>query len=495
MVSGAAKAEAALLVIDAREGVKENSKRHGYLLSMLGIKQVIVCINKMDLINYNKEKFTEIKEEYTSFLKKIGITPKTFIPISAVKGENIIKNSKKLEWFKGHTVLTALDSFRKEESLDKKPLRMPIQDIYKFTGKGDNRRVVAGRIESGTLHLEDKVVFIPSNKHSRIKSIEEFSAPKIKELSAGNSAGLTLTEQIYIKRGEIMCKEGEITPFISSIFKCNIFWMANEPMDLNKEYTLKICTEKKQVKLKEIINVLDASTLTKSKKNRIEKHDVAECILKSSSQLAFDLFNNIKATGRFVLVDNFDIAGGGIITEFIEDKQAKLRKQIFLREEKWEHSMILPKDRAEMYGQTPKLILITGVTGVDKKTIAKHLEKRMFESGRKVYFLGIGNLLRGLDSDIDKKKRIEHIRRLGEVVHILMDAGLIVIATASDLNEDELKLLKTISREGSTFIINVDHTQTIEKIIDLNLKSEEGTEKNVIKILDFMRFKNIIFDP
>jgi len=493
MISGAARAEAALLVIDANEGIKENSKRHGYMLSMLGIKQVVVLVNKMDLVGYNEKIFNEIKKEYSDFLNKIYVEPKEFIPISALDGENICSSPKKLLWFRGSNVLSALDSFEKERSLEEKPFRMPVQSVYKFTGSGDSRRIFAGRIESGSIKVGDMAVFLPSNKRSKIKSIEEFNAVMKEKVSAGKSVGFTLEEQIYVNRGDIMCKEGEISPLISSVFRANIFWMGKEPMQKGKEYKLKLATARIPIKIKEIVSVLDASNLDSSKKEIIERHEVAECIIECQSPIAFDLSNMVEATGRFVIVNNYDIAGGGIITKFVEDSQTEARQQVFLREEKWDHSIISYRERALRYGQLPKLILLTGVSGVDKKSIAKELEKRMFEQGRKVYFLGIGNLLRGLDADIEKEKREEHIRRLGEVSHILMDAGLIVVATASDLTHDELRLLQTINEERDIIIINVGDCKLEGDIINLNISPEDDNETNVTKIMDLMRFKNISF--
>ena len=181
MVSGAARAEAALLVIDAQEGIQDNSKRHGYLLSMLGIRQVAVCVNKMDLVGYRQDVFQEIERSFGKFLKEIGLEPKVFIPLSAMEGENLIQRSSKLSWFRGPAVLEALDSFEKSAPLEKKPFRMPVQGIYKFTEDGDSRRIVAGRVESGSLSAGDEVLFLPSCKRSKVKTIEEFNAPSGRE--------------------------------------------------------------------------------------------------------------------------------------------------------------------------------------------------------------------------------------------------------------------------------------------------------------------------
>ena len=494
MISGAARAEAALLVIDAKEGIQENSRRHGYLLSMLGIRQIAVCVNKMDLVKYSQDEFKKIESDYRKFLKQIGVEPRAFIPIAAHPGDNIAGPSKNMLWHKGPTVLSLLDSFEKARGLEGKPLRIPVQAIYKFTEEGDERRIVAGRIESGSLAVGDKVLFLPSNKHSEIKTIETFSAPARKNAGTGDSVGVTLKEQIYINRGDVLCKQDEEPPLVSTLFQAEIFWMGKAPMLPGKEYKLKLGTAKVPVYLKEIKKIIDASDLKKSEKKHIDRHDVAQCILECASPVAFDLAAHMEPTGRFVIVDQYDIAGGGIVSAMIKDEQAGVREQVQLREMKWDFSIVDPKDRQARYGHAPKLVLLTGKVGVDKKTIAKNLEKSLFERGAKTYFLGIGNLLRGLDADLerDKKARHEHVRRLGEVSHILMDAGLLVLATASNLNDEELGLLQEITSRSSILIVNVGPNHFREGIVDLDLNLKDSPSHNAKKILALLESEKVL---
>lgn len=495
MISGAARAEAALLVIDAKEGVQENSKRHGYLLSMLGIRQIAVCINKMDLVDYDQEVFKKIEREYLIFLKQIGLEPRAFIPIAARFGENIISSSKNLGWYKGETILSMLDSFEKAPNLENKPFRMCVQAVYKFTEASDERRIIAGRIESGSISVGDKVVFLPSNKRSEIKTIEEFNAPAPKHAVAGRSIGFTLKEQIYINRGDILCKLDEEHPLVSPLFQAEIFWMGKDPMVMHKEYKLKIGTAKTPVRIKEIRKVINAAELKKSEhQKQINRHEVAQCILECAQPIAFDLVQTIEATGRFVIVDQYDIAGGGIISENVKDEQAHVREQVQEREMNWDFSIVDPKERETRYGHSPKLILLTGKVGVDKKTLAKEIEKKLFEKGAKTYFLGMGNLLRGLDTDLEKHKsaRHEHVRRMGEVAHILLDAGLIVLATASNLTDEELKLFQEVTDRSCILVINVGENLFRENIVDLNLNEKDSISKNVKKIVSLLEQEKII---
>jgi len=482
MVSGAARAEAALLLIDAKEGIRENSKRHGYLLSMLGIKQITVCVNKMDLVNYSEEVFNQIEKDYRAFLQQIGVVPEQFIPIAAFHGDNMVSKSDKMPWYKGPSILEMLDQFKKAQPPENQVFRMPVQSVYKFTADGDDRRIIAGKVETGSISAGDEVIFLPSNKRCKIKTIEGFNIPAQKTIAAGYSTGVTLTEELYLQRGDIMCRLSETLPQVSSLLQVKLFWMNKRPLVMGKEYKLKIGTAKVSVYVKKINRVLDASNLNAAQKTQVERHDVAELVLETKTPVAFDLTGDIEATGRFVIVDEYDISGGGIITSMIRDEQADVRDQVVLREQKWDFSIVDRGERAKKYGHHPKFVLLTGKVGVDKKTIAKELEKDLFENGCKTYFLGIGNLLRGLDVDLDKKARGEHVRRMGEVAHIWMDAGLIVVATASNLNDEELRMLQEVVSRDQVMIVNVGKNEFRQGLVDVQLETNTSASESVKKI-------------
>jgi bifunctional enzyme CysN/CysC len=495
MVTGASHAEAALLVIDAQEGVRENSRRHGYMLSMLGIKQVAVLVNKMDLASFEKSVFENIVDEYNEFLSNINIIPVCFVPVSGMTGDNIVKQNNNMLWYQGATVLEVLDTFEKGEALLNKPLRMPVQDVYKFTNFGDNRRIIVGTIETGSLKLGDEIVFYPSGKKSRIATLECFNRPSPQTVNAGYATGFTLTEQIYILRGEIASKSDDQRPKVTSRFRVSLFWLGKHPMIKDKEYILKLGTAKVQARIEEIFRVIDASSLKSvDSKERIERHDVAECILRLNRAVAFDLIEDIASTGRFVIVDDYEICGGGIILEDLQDQQAWVRDKLFLREYKWEKSIISQERRAEKYNQKPTLILITGERDSGKKPFAKKLEARLFEDSKLVYFLGVGNILYGVDSDIKGQgnSRQEHIRRLAEVAHILLDAGIILIVTAIKLTQDDLDLIKTIINPDRIFVIWAGEDVTTD--ISYDIKIGEGTDINhLIEMVRTEIQKNDIF--
>ena len=317
MISGAANAEAALLLIDANEGVKEQSKRHAYILSLLGIKKVYVILNKMDLVEYGEEKYEEVKNDMEKFLKELNISPIDYIPVSAYHGENITSSSENLSWYEGKNIIEAIDSIEKEVGLEEKPLRFPIQDVYKF----DDRRIIAGRIESGTLRVGDEITIYPEGKKTKVKTIEYWKEKdRVESVSAGQSVGITVADEFFNKRGEII-SSNEFKPLISNSFRANIFWMGKNNLQKNKKYKIKLSTTEVEGEIEEIIKVLDSSSLnSQNKANKVSLNDVAEVIINTKEEVAFDSFGDSHTTGRFVIVDGYDVSGGGIIVSSEENK-------------------------------------------------------------------------------------------------------------------------------------------------------------------------------
>jgi len=326
MISGAANAEAALLVIDAAEGVQEQSKRHAYILSLLGIQKVYVIVNKMDMIDFSEEKFKEIKYEISNFLDRLNVYPLKYIPVSAFLGENITKKSEKMPWYKGESLLEALDLFEKDKELEDKPLRFPIQDVYKF----DHRRIIAGKIESGRLKVGDEIKILPEGKVSRIKSIESWPENNKKDMvEAGMSVGVTIEDEFFNKRGEIIVHRDDNTLYISDTFKANLFWLGKRNLVRNKTYKLKLVTQETECEIVSIDKVIDATTLeTVENATEVRTNDVAEVTIKTKEKICFDEFKVNPTTGRFVLVDEYDVSGGGIVSGLanLKEEAAKFVK-------------------------------------------------------------------------------------------------------------------------------------------------------------------------
>lgn len=429
MITGADKAETAILVVDASEGIRENSKRHAYMLSMLGIKQVVVVINKMDLVNYDKNVYDNLVYKVDDYLKKLNIKPIKYIPISARCGDNIACNSKKMTWYQGN-VLETLDKLICQEDDSKQSFRMPVQDVYKFTENDDTRRIIVGTIEGGKIRLGDKVVFYPSKKEGTINTIEKFpNDVEIKEISCGYATGFTLKEQIYIKRGELMTLKEEESPIVSNRIKARVFWLGKNRLVKGKEYYIKIGTQKVKGYIEEIKEVLDTSTLIKKNGEFVETNEVAQCIIKFNENIAFDIskkveFNTLK-TNRFVIVENYEICGGGVIDENYDKiiTNAKIKSTNIV----WQNTKVCYNERCNLLNQRGVIVWLFGLSGSGKSTIAIETEKRLYQNGYLTYILDGDNIRHGLNKDLgfDKESREENIRRVVEVAKLFKDAGLI----------------------------------------------------------------------
>ncbi|MFH1225481.1 MAG: GTP-binding protein [Candidatus Diapherotrites archaeon] len=311
MITGASLAEAAILIVDAAEGVQEQTRRHAYVLSLLGMKQVIVALNKMDSVNYDKAKPESLGKEISEFLGRLGITPKFIIPISAKCGDNIAAKSKNMPWFTGPTVLEALDEFECMKKPTEQGLRYAVQDVYKIGEK----RIYAGRVESGRIRSGQEIVFMPSGTKTRVKSVEEYLNPAKKEAEAGESTGITTTEPVFAERGEI-AGSAESVPHRAKRFRANIFWLAREGIQIPGEVTLKCSTQEGKAAIVSVARKMDSSTLETISENAasIEANEVAEAVIETKKEIAVEKFSDFPTLGRFVLMRGTGTVAGGTVT-------------------------------------------------------------------------------------------------------------------------------------------------------------------------------------
>jgi bifunctional enzyme CysN/CysC len=485
MISGAARAEAAALIIDAKEGVRENSRRHGYILAMLGIRQVVVCVNKMDLVKHDEAHFRAIEKEYRAFLGEIGsVSPRHFIPVSALEGENLAHRSEVMKWYDGPTFLEAMDGFAKAPSRADLPARMPVQAVYKFTSRGDDRRIIAGRVESGRIAVGDKVVFTPSNKSSTIKSIEAFNAAPRTVIEAGWSTGFTLTEEIYITRGEVM-SHLEKPPLVSTRFRANLIWLGRKPFEKGRDYKLKLGTAALPVHIHKIHKVIDASQAhSEITKENVGRHDVADLVLETRSPVAFDLIGDSEATGRFVIVDGYDVAGGGIIVAAEKDDKEELRDEARVRDFNWVKGGVSGTDRSGRFGHRAALIMFVGRAGTGKHRYARALERALFAQGRNAYMLDGTNVLLGVDCDLHFREstQAELVRRFGEVAHLLLDAGLLVVSTTNAIGLADHGAVQALIPDAPSIVIDVDPAGDSLAPCDLRIRGTESEDEVIAQI-------------
>jgi len=424
MVSGAASADAAILVVDAAEGVRETTRRHGYLLHLLGIRQVAVVVNKMDLVNFDEARFAEVKANATRYLEEIGIAATATIPISGREGDNVAGASARMSWYDGPSVLQALEDFEPRRTDSLLPLRLPIQDIYKF----DLRRILVGRIESGTLRVGDSLLFSPSNKIARVRSIETWhqKSPAV-EAHAGESVGITLDEQIFVERGEV-ASHTEHAPQLSTVFRATLFWFSHAPLAVGKAYKLKLTTQEVPVTVQSIEKVIDTDSLAGRAAESVERHAVGEVVLRSRRIMALDEFREIPLCGRFVLMEGYETVGGGIISmEGYPDQRQSLRvKSTNLTAV--EHR-VAATSRTQRNGHAGGVLWFTGLSGAGKSTLAMEVEQHLFRKGYHVYVLDGDNVRRGLNANLafSPEDRAENIRRVGEVAALFADAGILCI--------------------------------------------------------------------
>ena len=497
MVTGAARAEAAVLVIDAHEGIQENSRRHGYLLGMLGIKQILVLVNKMDLVDYDQKIYENIQREFTEYLNEINIQPKAFIPVSGKEGINLNHLSDKTHWYQGNTLLEALDDFEKDKPNLEKSFRMPVQDIYKFTSYGDDRRIIAGTVISGKLNVGDEVIFYPSGKRSKVKTFEVFGSESYSQAISNQTVGFTLDEQLYIRRGEVACRVDEPQPYVSKKFRASVFWLGKNPMRLNQSYTLKLGTTRVIANIEEIHRVIDADKLGSSEHQKINKHDVAEVTFELQNPITFELSESHSDISRFVILDDSQIWGGGIILESVQDEDESMREEIFTRNSRWIRSHVSYNDRAERNNQHSSLIIITGKQSSGRKKLASMLETQLFLEGKLVYYLGVGSVLYGLNADLKRDNSNnwnEHIRRISELAYIFMDSGMILVMTAVELTEDDLHVLRTIIGHKKVKVVWVGDDIANDMIIDLQIDDDEVFENSVIKIKQMLKDRGSLFN-
>ena len=423
MITGASSAEAALMLIDAGQGIQQQSRLHAFLLNLLGVKQIAVLVNKMDLADFSEGRFDAIASEYRAYLATLGIVPNYIIPLVARDGDNIVGRSERMAWYKGPTLVEALDSFKPSAPLSALPLRLPIQDIYKF----DDRRILAGRIASGRLQVGDTLLFSPSNKTARIASIEGWSAPASTEAEAGQSVGVTLDEQIFVERGE-MASHVDDAPIESNVFRARIFWLGKAPLEVGQSYRLRLQTREVPVTVERIENLFDPDTFTTRPGDKVGRNDIAELVLRSPSMLALDAAESNGKTGRFVLSDGRNILAGGIISL---DGCPDQRRMVTVKSQNLTavaHG-ITTEQRNRRNGHPGGVLWLTGLSGAGKSTIAMALEQELFRRGFHVFVLDGDNVRRGLSANLGfaPEDRAENIRRIGEVAALFAESGQIVI--------------------------------------------------------------------
>ena len=426
MISGAAQADAAVLVVDASEGVREQTKRHTYMLKLLGMNQICVAVNKMDKAGFDPENFEQVSREVADYLKSIGLLPIHIVPISARDGDMLMDRGDRMAWYKGKTLCEALDSFAPSSPALSRPLRLPVQDVYRF----DEKRILVGRLESGILRQGDTVFFSPTNEKAVVTSIESWPEKDKKvEVHAGESVGITLDDRIFVERGHMGSHEKNL-PMLSNVFRANIFWLSHTPLKVGNSYRVRYGTTEATVSVQSIDAIIDTGDLERQDKGtEVPRNAVAEVTLRSREMLPIDSHDDNAKLGRVVLYEGYDVAGGGLVNMDGYPDQRQSSKPKSENIYKVSHS-VTPEMRAERFGHYGGVFWLTGLSGSGKSTLAVAVEKEIFDRNMNAYVLDGDNVRYGLNADLgfSPEDRTENIRRVGEVAALQANSGVIVLS-------------------------------------------------------------------
>jgi len=442
MITGAASADIAILIVDVNEGIKQQTKKHSYLLKLLGFDKVITLYNKMDKVDYSKQKFLDIKFKLEIFLSKLGIKTYSSIPISSREGDNIVTLSKKMGWYKGFPFVQVLDECKIQENDKSEFIRFPVQDIYK---SGD-KRIIVGRIESGKIKSGTKLIFLPSNESVDVKTLEVWPKAK-KEYEVGDCIGITLSDQIFVDKGN-MASDTKNPPKLTNRFESRVFWLSKKKISFNKKYLMKINTGEYEVSINKIKKIIDVESLIERKKINVEKNDICEVVIHSSELIPMDDYTFNKSTSRFCLVDEKEIVAGGIVDVRNYPDQREY-KDNFKENIIPENYAVGEIDRSIKYNHRPGIVWLTGLSGSGKSTIAKNVEKRLFQKNINVFTLDGDNLRIGLNKNLDfsPEDRTENIRRTAEVANLFTKAGFVVLVSLISPYRSERKKARDIRPE------------------------------------------------
>ena len=445
MATGASTADVAILLIDARYGVQVQTRRHAFIASLLGIRHVVVAVNKMDLNGFDQRVFTDIECDFRDFAQGLGFSDITCIPISALDGDNVTTRSARSEWYNGPALLEYLETVEVEgEELDA-PMRLPVQWVNR---PNLDFRGFAGTLASGTVKPGDGIIVLPSGKRSTVSRIVTFDGD-LEEARADQAVTLTLADEIDISRGDVICK-GDAPCTQSDQFQAKLIWMGEEPLYPGRQYVLKTHNRSVPATVTRLKHTIDVNDLSEGAANTLALNEIGVVQVGTGAPIAFDPYSENRTTGSFILVDRRSNAtvGAGMI-------DYALRRADNVT---WQDTVVSKDSRAALKNQRPALLWFTGLSGSGKSTIANLVEARLNDLGRHTYILDGDNVRHGLNRDLGftKADRIENIRRIGEVSKLMVDAGLIVMASFISPYRAERRMARELLEAGEFVEIFVD---------------------------------------
>jgi bifunctional enzyme CysN/CysC len=471
MVTGASTADCAVLLMDARKGLLTQTRRHTFLVSLLGLRHVALVINKLDLVSYSEERFRELEAEYQAFAHQLGLEDISCIPLSALRGDNVVERSPRMPWYSGPALLEYLESVEVDEDrLQAGPLRMPVQWVNR---PDPDFRGFTGMIVGGSVRPGDPVAILPAGRETRVSRIVTFEGD-VERAVAGQSVTLTLTDEIDVSRGDVIAA-AEQPPRVGEQFEASIVWMAEEPMLRGRSYVLQVGTRTVAATISPLKYKLDIDSLEHLAAEQLELNEIGVCELELDRPVAFDPYVENRDMGGFVLIDritNHTLAAGMLNFE--------LRRS---RNVHYHAAGIDKRAHSHQKGQRPCVLWLTGLSGAGKSTIANVLEGRLHELGRHTYLLDGDNIRKGLNKDLgfSGADRVENIRRVAEVSRLMVDAGLIVITSFISPFESERRMARELLDEDEFIEVFVDAPLAVAEARDpkqLYARARRGEIKN-----------------
>jgi bifunctional enzyme CysN/CysC len=437
MATGASTADLAIILIDARHGVLTQTKRHSFIVSLLGIKHIVVAINKMDIVDYDEAVFERIKADYVDFASRLELPDVHFMPISALKGDNVVTNSPNMPWYTGSPLMPLLETVYIGSDRNMEDFRYPVQLVLR---PNLNFRGFAGTIASGIIRRGDEVMSLPSRKKSRVKSIVTFDG-EIEEAFAPQSVTLTLEDEIDSSRGDMLVRPGNV-PKVDHKFDASVVWMSEEPLVPGKQYLFKQTSKLTTGAVSTLRYRMDVNTLHRQPAPTLALNEIGRCAITLTGPIAFDAYRRNRTTGSFIMIDrltNATVGAGMIIDREPDDAMGDHWGDSTTAEHlHGESSAVTAEEREARFGQKPATVLLTGLTGAGKSTIAKAVERKLFDLGRAVVVLDGQNMRLGISKDLGftTAERSENLRRSVEVAKLFNDAGILCIGAFVAPDED-----------------------------------------------------------